>query len=68
MTSFLVEPCEEQEPADRRRLVGNGDLPSLRSALRRPSTEWTFDGPMTRTPELVAPKLGKVDSSRQHGC
>ena len=25
-------------------------------------TEWTFDGPMTRMPESVAPKLGKVDS------
>jgi arylsulfatase A-like enzyme len=25
-------------------------------------TEWTFDGPMTRMPEPVAPKLGKVDS------
>ena len=25
-------------------------------------TEWTFDGPMTRMPEFVAPKLGKVDS------
>ena len=25
-------------------------------------TEWTFAGPMTRMPESVAPKLGKVDS------
>ncbi len=25
-------------------------------------TEWTFDGPMTRMPESIAPKLGKVDS------
>ena len=25
-------------------------------------TEWTFDGPMTRMPESIGPKLGKVDS------
>ena len=27
-----------------------------------PLTEWTFEGPMNRIPEPVAPKLGKVDS------
>ena len=31
-------------------------------APETPVTEWTFDGPMTRMPESVAPKLGKVDS------